>query len=90
MRNLLVVLSLAVLACVASPPAPHAAESKICEQLWYNRTAILARRGKCFQDQRALEVFGQRCFPPYGKLPFRDQRRVDNIRRQERRNGCAS
>jgi hypothetical protein len=70
---------------------PVAARQQMtCDQLWYNRTAIYARRGKCFKDERALEVFGQRCFSPYGKLSFRDQRRVNNIARQERRMGCDS
>ena len=59
-----------------------------CDQLWYNRTAIYARRGMCFKDERALRVFGQRCFSPYGKLTYRDQRRVDTIARQQRRQGC--
>ena len=72
---------------VGAPPAV-ARERPTCDQLWYNRTAIYARRGMCFKDERALRVFGQRCFSPYGKLTHRDQRRVDDIARQQRRRGC--
>ena len=69
----------------------HPTCSGVCvNRIGKDRTAIYARKGMCFRNQRDLEVFGQRCFRPYGKLTFREQRRVDNIRRQERREGCKS
>lgn len=83
-------LCLALAAVDALPPPAPAREAPTCDRLWYNRTAIYARRGKCFKEERALKVFGQRCFRPYGKLTFRDERRVDSIKRQERRMGCAA
>jgi hypothetical protein len=90
MRKWLLLFCLASLMFDVGPPPAAAREAPTCDQLWYNRTAIYARRGKCFQDERALKVFGQRCFSPYGKLTFRDQRRVNNIARQERRMGCTT
>jgi len=90
MRRWVVLTLLAVFVGVAASPLAHADPSKTCDRLWYQRTAMLARKGKCFTDPRALNVFGQRCFPPYGKLSFREQRRMDNIKRQERRAQCAS
>jgi len=77
----------AIMVDIGAPPAA-ARQQMTCDRLWYNRTAIYARRGKCFKDERALKVFGQRCFSPYGRLTFRDQRRVNDIARQERRMGC--
>ena len=89
MKRLLWVFCLAALLAETAPSILPASAGGTCDRLWYNKTAILARRGKCFTDPRALKVFGQRCFRPYGKLTFRDQRRVDTIKRQERRMGCA-
>jgi len=80
---------LAVFGGVALAPWAHADPSKTCDRLWHQRTALLARKGKCFTEKRALEVFGQRCFPPYGKLSFRERQRMDNIKRQERRARCS-
>ena len=88
MKRWLLLICLAALAAQAGPSPAAARQAPTCDRLWYNRTAIYAMRGKCFRDERALELFGQRCFPPYGKLPFRDQRRVNDIARQERRLGC--
>ena len=79
-----------VIAADVAAPAAFARQQTTCESLWYNQNAIYARRGMCFKDERALRVFGQRCFRPYGKLTFRDQRRVDSIARQQRRLGCGA
>lgn len=88
MKRWLLLVVLAALAADAGPPAAAARQAPTCDRLWYNRTAIYARQGKCFTDKRALAVFGQKCFRPYGKLTFRDQRRVNDIARQQRRLGC--
>ncbi len=87
MKRLLPVLCLvAMMGSLAPPEAVSAPLS--CERLWYNRNAIYARKGYCFRTERELEVFGSKCFRPYGKLTNREQRQVNNIRRQERRQGC--
>jgi hypothetical protein len=59
-----------------------------CDELWYERNAIYAEKGYCFETRRARAVFGPACFPPYGRLNQWEQRRVDEIRRWERRKGC--
>lgn len=69
--------------------APAAAQSGMtCEQLWYERNAIYAAKGFCFKTQRARNVFGRACFPPYGKLTPAEQRRVNNIEQWEVYQGC--
>lgn len=69
--------------------APAAAQSGMtCEQLWYERNAIYAAKGFCFKTQRARNVFGRACFPPYGQLTPAEQRRVNNIEQWEVYQGC--
>lgn len=59
-----------------------------CGQLWYERNAIFAQYGHCFQTQQAINTFGRRCYPPYGKLPPSAQQQVNEIIYWERRKGC--
>lgn len=72
--------------------APQAAAQSYrymsCDELWYARNEIYAEKGYCFKTARARAVFGRGCFPPYGKLTAREQRRVSEIERWEYRNGC--
>lgn len=65
-------------------------EAMSCDQLWYARNAIYADKGYCFDTDRAKQVFGPRCFPPYGKLSSSEAAQVDLIRQVERKKGCAS
>ena len=59
-----------------------------CAELWYERNAIYADEGYCFETARAIRVFGEACFPPYGELTRSEQRQVDLIRDWENRRGC--
>ena len=59
-----------------------------CDELWYARNEIYAEKGYCFKTQRARAVFGRGCFPPYGRLTTREQRRVSQIEQMEFRKGC--
>lgn len=59
-----------------------------CDQLWYERNAIYAAKGYCFKTQRARNVFGRACFPPYGQLTPAETRRVNAIEQWERYQGC--
>jgi YARHG domain-containing protein len=68
--------------------AQIASAQGVCEQLWLERNQIFADAGYCFKTERAIRVFGRNCVPPYGRLSGNAQARVDNIQRQERRNGC--
>ncbi|MEZ5775251.1 MAG: YARHG domain-containing protein [Hyphomicrobiaceae bacterium] len=59
-----------------------------CYDLWYARNQIYAENGYCFKTQLARQTFGAGCFPPYGRLSKWEARRVEQIRREERRRGC--
>ncbi len=59
-----------------------------CYDLWFERNQIFARNGYCFKTRKARAVFGAGCFAPYGRLSRAEQRRVDDIRMQERFSGC--
>ena len=81
------------LGSIAGPmaPTPVAAQNLSqlsCGQLWYERNAIFARYGHCFQTEQAINTFGRAYFPPYGKLPPNAQSRVHEITAWDRRKGC--
>lgn len=59
-----------------------------CDQLWYERNKIFAAAGLCFKSDRGIEVFGTRCFPPYGELPNYKREVVSEILSYERAKGC--
>ncbi|MCC0014746.1 MAG: YARHG domain-containing protein [Rhodobiaceae bacterium] len=61
-----------------------------CDQLWYARNSIYANKGYCFKTQQAINVFGARCYPPYGKLDSYEQSQVDQIRQVEKAHGCGT
>ena len=60
-----------------------------CGQLWYERNAIYAQFGYCFQTEQAINTFGRGCNPPYGRLPGWAEARVAAIQAWERRKGCS-
>jgi YARHG domain len=75
----------------APPPARNRrprARGRSCNDLWYTRNAIFARKGYCFKSKRGRRAFGRSCRPPYGKLNRSERARVSAIKRQERRRGC--
>ena len=59
-----------------------------CNRLWYERNAIFARKGYCFQTRRAIRAFGPRCYPPYGRLNRWEREQVNRILYWERVKGC--
>ncbi len=59
-----------------------------CDELWYARNEIFARKGHCFKTDRGRRAFGRNCFPPYGRLSRAESRQVSRIVRLERRRGC--
>lgn len=71
----------------APAPAPGYAAMN-CGQLWTARNAIYAAKGYCFKTARARDVFGKRCYPPYGQLSGGEQTRVNTIKSHERAKGC--
>lgn len=83
---------LLALAMLATPGAGQAQSYGVmsCDELWYARNAIFAEKGYCFKTARAIQTFGPRCYPPYGKLNAGEQAEVDFIRSVEARKGCSS
>ncbi|PPQ36198.1 YARHG domain-containing protein [Rhodoblastus acidophilus] len=86
-----------VAALAASPAmvAPSAALAQApdpaymsCGELWHARNKIYARNGYCFKSARAIAVFGEGCFPPYGQLGGWEKDRVDELQMWEARKGC--
>lgn len=82
-RFLALGLALAFAGLLAQP-----ARAASCDELWYWRNAIYAEQGYCFKTDRAIAVFGPRCYPPYGRLTPGQERRVEDIKARERRKGC--
>ena len=70
------------------PPPPVQYARMSCDELWYARNSIYAAKGYCFKSERALSVFGPRCFAPYGKLTGAEQSQVNAIQQWERSKGC--
>ena len=66
----------------------RAQESMSCGELWHARNKIYARNGYCFKTPRAISVFGEGCFPPYGQLNGWEKDRVDELQMWEARRGC--
>jgi len=83
-------LASTVLVVVLPVAKAQEASSMSCDQLWYARNKIYARNGYCFKTDRAREVFGAGCFPPYGQLNGWEQKRVLELQSWEQRNGCGS
>lgn len=87
----IIVAGLVAATAVVSIAAPAAAQNYSgynCYDLWYERNAIYAQQGYCFQTRRAQQVFGTGCFPPYGQLAPFQRRLVAQIQFEERRRGC--
>ena len=59
-----------------------------CDKLWYERNKIFADAGYCFNSERGIAAFGNRCYPPYGELPAHKREVVREIRHYESVKGC--
>jgi hypothetical protein len=84
-------LAAALVAVTLGSPAAYAQsryEGMSCRELWYARNEIYARRGYCFESERAIRTFGPACFPPYGRLSPGEQRIVEDIQYWERAYRC--
>lgn len=60
-----------------------------CYDLWYERNAIYDRNGYCFSTQLGQETFDNSdCYTDDAQLSRGEQRRVNQLKAQERRRGC--
>ncbi|MFG1401670.1 YARHG domain-containing protein [Xanthobacter sediminis] len=78
----------AALSLAPQPAAAQALSELSCRALWYQRNAVYAEQGHCFKTADAIATFGERCYPPYGKLTPAQQRYVDQVQYWEARKGC--
>lgn len=77
----------------SSPKGTSLATPTSCEDLWYARNLIFARRGYCFKSARGQAAFGHMdCIPGLaaGDVPLSasEKDEVNYIRSLERQNGC--
>lgn len=72
----------------AARPAAAQYSTMSCAALWHERNSIYAERGYCFKTPRAIAVFGERCYPPHGRLTPDEKQLVDTIKMWEARKGC--
>jgi hypothetical protein len=87
LSGVLVAMGMAI-ACVPVRAWAQDPATMTCEELWYQRNEIYARKGYCFRTERARAVFGPGCFPPYGQLSNWESRRVAELQMWERRRDC--
>jgi hypothetical protein len=73
----------------AGSAAAQSYDAMSCDELWYARNAIYAAKGYCFKTSRAQQVFGQRCFPPFGALTLAEKEQVNQIQQVEAARGCS-
>ena len=75
---------LVVLAATSGP-----ANAASCWDLWYERNAIFANNGYCFSSSLGRRTFDNAgCWTKNPKLARWEQRRVSQIKGEERRRGC--
>lgn len=87
-RSFILAASFVALPGLVSSAGAQDAGSLSCNELWYKRNQIYARNGYCFNTARARAVFGEACFPPYGRLSGWEKRRVQELQTWERRRSC--
>ncbi len=64
----------------------------VCGELWVERNQIYKDNGYCFKTRDAIRYFGNAgcVYDDQNDVPLstREQRRVQQLIREERRNGC--
>ena len=81
--------SISVALAVSLAPAPAAANT--CMTLWLERNAIFKSAGYCFGSKLGKGVFGNSgCHTKQPKISKSRQARVANIKKREKRLGCAA
>lgn len=60
-----------------------------CYDLWYERNLIYAEKGYCFKTDLARRTFSNfACRTDQPRFSPREQRRIDEIKAEERERGC--
>jgi YARHG domain len=81
--------TIAILGTFASILSFQPALAADCYDLWYERNQIYDDYGFCFKTRDGRETFDNSdCYTSSPRFSRADQRRIDQIKRQERRMGC--
>ena len=81
--------ALASLAAVTLALTTQGALADSCYDLWYERNAIYDDNGYCFRTSLGKRTFDNGdCYTDDPDFTRAEQRRIDQIRREERRLGC--
>ena len=60
-----------------------------CYDLWYQRNLIYAENGYCFKTELARRTFNNfPCRTDRPQFTLREQRRIEQIKAEERERGC--
>lgn len=82
-------LSLHLLATSLLVFTAQSAFADSCYDFWYERNAIYDDNGYCFRTALGKRVFDNSdCYTSDPSFTKAEQRRIDQIRRQEKRLGC--
>ena len=88
-RQALRMAALAALGAAALAVPVSEARAASCYDLWYARNAIFADNGYCFSTSLGRRTFGNGgCWTKNPSLSRSEQRRVAQIKAEERRRGC--
>jgi hypothetical protein len=86
------ILGLACAALALGLTVQTATASDYCSDLWFERNQIYKDNGYCFKTRDAIRAFGNAgcAYDDVEDVPLsaRENRRVQQIKREERRSGC--
>lgn len=81
--------TLSILAVVGVVTSVQPAFADACYDLWYERNSIYNDNGYCFNTRDGQDTFDNSdCYTDNPSLSRREQRRVQQIKRQENDYGC--
>ena len=81
--------TLAILAAVGTISSVQPAWADSCYDLWWQRNEIYNRNGYCFQTRDGMDAFDNSdCYTDSPDFTRGEQRRIDQIKRQENNMGC--
>lgn len=89
MKRAMMIFAAGLLAGMTGAISSAAAAS--CQDLWHERNAIYDQNGYCFSTQRGKQTFDNSdCWTKNPDLSQWEQRRVAEIKAQEKRQGCTT
>jgi hypothetical protein len=81
--------TLSILAVVGVVTSVQPAFADVCYDLWYERNSIYNDNGYCFNTRDGQDTFDNGdCYTDNPDFTRREQRRIQQIKRQENDYGC--